>query len=173
MKQQNLKLGLMGVLLSLVLVGCTTPVDNEPVNTQVQVPDENTNSRTAGGPDDSITEQGSGTGSEALEGVDNIFYFEFDRAVLKAEARAALTAHAAQLRSNPRNIRLEGHADERGTREYNLALAERRANTVKDFLALQGVDTVNIEVVSYGEEKPAVFGSDSESYALNRRVELK
>ena len=170
MKKENLKLGLMGALLSLVLVGCTTPVDKETeADTSVNVEADDVNGRTAVGDDETIGETTSGLDSL---GVDTVFYFEFDRAVLKPEAREALLVHAQELRNNPRSIRLEGHADERGTREYNLALAERRANTVRDFLSLQGVDTANIEVVSYGEEKPAAFSSDSESYALNRRVEL-
>ena len=171
MKQENIKLSLIGALLLMVLVGCTTPVEEEQqVSTTVEVEDDSASTRTGAGAEDSIDET---SGSDELPGVDTIFYFEFDRAVLKPEVREALAAHAGQLRSNPRSIRLEGHADERGTREYNLVLAERRANTVRDFLVLQGVDGSIIEVVSYGEEKPAAYGSDSESMALNRRVELK
>ena len=68
---------------------------------------------------------------------------------------------------------MEGHADERGSREYNIALGERRANAVRDFLVLQGVSASSLEVVSYGEERPLATGSDESSYAQNRRVELK
>ncbi|MCV6606069.1 MAG: OmpA family protein [Porticoccaceae bacterium] len=172
MKQENLKLGLLGALLSLVLVGCTTPDDKAGgANDQQTVEDDATSTRV--GVDDGSDVGVSDGDSDPLAGVDTIFYFDFDKSVLKPEAREALLAHAEALRNNPRDIRLEGHADERGTREYNLALAERRANTVRDFLLLQGVNGANIEVVSYGEEKPAVFGSDEESMALNRRVELK
>ena len=81
--------------------------------------------------------------------------------------------HARSLKDSPRSIRLEGHADERGTREYNMALGERRANSVKEFLILEGVSSVLIEVVSYGEERAAAYGSNDESWAMNRRVELK
>ncbi|MDM3871241.1 OmpA family protein [Porticoccus sp. W117] len=172
MKQENLKLGLLGALLSLVLVGCTTPDDKTGgAGDQQTVEDDATSTRV--GVDDGSDVGVTDGGSDPLAGVDTIFYFDFDKAVLKPEAREALLIHAEALRNNPRNIRLEGHADERGTREYNLALAERRANTVRDFLLLQGVNGSNVEVISYGEEKPAVFGTDADSMALNRRVELK
>ena len=172
MKQENLKLGLLGALLSLVLVGCTTPDDKASTPTSeetVETVDPTTREGVGNEGDIGVSDSESGLPA----GVDTIFYFDFDKSVLKPEAREALLAHAEALRNNPRNIRLEGHADERGTREYNLALAERRANTVRDFLLLQGVNGSYIEVISYGEEKPAVFGSDDDSMALNRRVELK
>jgi peptidoglycan-associated lipoprotein len=70
-------------------------------------------------------------------------------------------------------VRLEGHADERGTREYNMALGERRATSVKEFLVMQGVASERIEVISFGEERAAAYGSDDEAWRLNRRVELK
>lgn len=125
------------------------------------------------------TADGSGVSSsdtmvkEEAPALDTVFYFEFDRSVLNADARAALTAHATNLKASPQSVRLEGHADERGTREYNMALGERRAKSVRDFLVLQGVDSALIETVSYGEEYPAVVGSNESSYAQNRRVELK
>ena len=105
-------------------------------------------------------------------GVATVFYFDFDKSTLKSEARAALNIHAQRLRANPQYIRLEGHADERGTREYNMALGERRATAVKEFLVLQGVNGDMVEVISYGEERPAALGSDDGSWALNRRVEM-
>ena len=81
--------------------------------------------------------------------------------------------HAASLNNNPRSVRLEGHADERGTREYNMALGERRANAAKEFLVLQGVSAGLIEVISYGEERAASYGSNDSAWSMNRRVELK
>lgn len=105
--------------------------------------------------------------------IDTTFYFEFDSANLNTAARAALMLHAEQLNANPRSIRLEGHADERGSREYNMALGERRANAARDFLVLQGVDASMIETVSYGEERPAVMGGGEMAWSKNRRVELK
>lgn len=117
----------------------------------------------------------SSVDSSSTEGAGDIatvMYFEYDSSVLTSEARAALTAHAEFLKSNSQNVRLEGHADERGTREYNMALGERRANAAADFLVLQGIDRARIETVSYGEERPAAQGSDESSWSQNRRVEL-
>lgn len=108
-----------------------------------------------------------------LSGVDTVFYFDFDQAILRPESRSALMIHAEALKASPRSIRLEGHADERGSREYNMALGERRANAVRDFLVLQGVDSYLVETVSYGEERPASIGSSESAWSENRRVELK
>jgi len=109
---------------------------------------------------------------EALRDI-TTFYFDFDTAEIKPEARDVLVAHAQYLANNPRqNVRLEGHADERGTKEYNLALGERRANAVQRFLIVNGASRGQIETVSYGEEKPAVMGSSESAWAQNRRVEL-
>lgn len=110
---------------------------------------------------------------DPLDGVSSVFYFEFDSAILTSEARSALSVHAEVLKDEPRSIRLEGHADERGSREYNMALGERRANAVRDYLVLQGVDSALIETISYGEEQPAAFGSYESAWNQNRRVELK
>lgn len=105
--------------------------------------------------------------------LDSVFYFEYDQSSLTSAARAALDAQAAALRGGVSDVRLEGHADERGSREYNLALGERRAKAVADYLAIQGVSRSRIEVVSYGEERPVSLRSDESAYSLNRRVELK
>ncbi len=103
-----------------------------------------------------------------------VFYFEFDRADLNADSREALVYHAQRLTENPSlRVRLEGHADERGTREYNLALGERRAQAVQRYLQVQGVSSSQLEVISYGEEQPVDSGSSEASYSRNRRVELK
>lgn len=101
------------------------------------------------------------------------FYFDFDQSTIKQEARAALEAHAAYLVESGSNVVLEGHADERGTREYNLALGERRAQAVARYLTVLGVSSAQIESVSYGEERPASMGHDDSSWSLNRRVELR
>ncbi len=111
--------------------------------------------------------------TDPLEGVDSVFYFEFDQSILSSEARAALMVHAEVIRNESSSVRLEGHADERGSREYNMALGERRANAVRDYLVLQGVDASLIETVSYGEERPAEVGSYDSAWSKNRRVELK
>ena len=101
------------------------------------------------------------------------FYFDFDTAEIKSEAREVLVAHARYLENNPdQDVRIEGHADERGTKEYNLALGERRANAIERFLIVNGASRDQTETVSYGEEKPAVSGSSESEWAQNRRVEL-
>lgn len=110
---------------------------------------------------------------DPLADLTTVFYFEFDSAVLQPEARAALAAYAEYFSSNPASLRLEGHADERGSREYNMALGERRANAVRDYLILQGVSRSDIETVSYGEERPAEVGSNEYAWSKNRRVELQ
>jgi len=97
--------------------------------------------------------------------------FAYDSYELDAEARGVLARHAEWLRANP-NVRvtLEGHCDERGTREYNLALGERRANSAKNFLAGQGIAVDRLSIISYGKERPAVEGSDEGAFAQNRRA---
>lgn len=106
--------------------------------------------------------------------LDNVVYFDFDKTLLKPETRELLIKHADRMRSGTSSrVRLEGHADELGTREYNLALGERRANAVRDFLVMQGVDANTLEVISYGEERPAVQGSSESARAQNRRVEIR
>ncbi|MBB3189145.1 peptidoglycan-associated lipoprotein Pal [Halomonas cerina] len=98
-------------------------------------------------------------------------YFAYDSDTIRPEFEPVLTAHARFLRSNPSaDVILHGHTDERGTREYNLALGERRANAVERFLDLQGVSPSQVEVVSYGEERPAARGLNEDAYAQNRRV---
>ncbi len=105
--------------------------------------------------------------------VANVVYFDFDKYDLTPEARAILLAHAEKLKGSSVAVRLEGHADERGSREYNMALGEKRAKAARDFLVLQGVKAASLEVVSYGEERPVATGHDDASYAQNRRVEIK
>lgn len=101
------------------------------------------------------------------------FYFGYDDANLQSDAISSLKAHAAYLSKNSSaRVQVNGHADERGTREYNMALGERRAKAVAAFLAGNGASSSQLEVVSYGEEKPAVAGEGDEAWAKNRRVEL-
>jgi peptidoglycan-associated lipoprotein len=102
-----------------------------------------------------------------------IVYFDLDRADIRADSASVVAAHAAYLAKNPnQKVRLEGHADERGSREYNIGLGERRGQSVRRALALQGVAETQLSTVSYGEERPAAAGSDEQAYALNRRVEI-
>jgi peptidoglycan-associated lipoprotein len=98
-------------------------------------------------------------------------YFDTDKSDIDAQAQATLRSQAAYLKQYA-NVRvtIEGHADERGTREYNLALGERRANAAKNYLASQGIDAGRISTISYGKERPEALGSDEASWAKNRRA---
>ena len=109
--------------------------------------------------------------AEKLAQVGNTVYFGFDSSELAGEAQATLDRQAAFLNVNPTMVVIiEGHADERGTREYNLALADRRAVAVRDYLLAKGLNAARVRTVSYGKERPAVSGSNEESWAKNRRV---
>ena len=118
-----------------------------------------------------------GSASMSADGLNapaqRLFFFGFDSSSVGAEDLAVVQAHAAYLINNPVMIvRLEGHADERGSREYNLALGERRAQTLSDLLVAEGVNTGQIEIISYGEENPLEIGHEEAFWAQNRRVEL-
>lgn len=111
---------------------------------------------------------------DMLVGVAHVFYFDFDKSIVRPEAREALAKHAKYLVANPdARVVLEGHADERGTREYNMALGERRAKAVSRYLTIQGVAAAQIESVSFGEEKPLEFGHNKVAWQANRRVEVR
>lgn len=105
--------------------------------------------------------------------VEKIVYFDYDSFIIKPEFQSTIDAHAQFLKSNTRaKISLEGHTDERGGREYNLALGQKRADAVRQSLTLLGVATSQIETVSFGEEKPAMQGADESAFAKNRRAEF-
>jgi peptidoglycan-associated lipoprotein len=100
-------------------------------------------------------------------------YFEFDKFSLNSKSLQTLKSAVSAMKENESiRITIAGHADERGTREYNLALGQRRADAVKDYFVLNGVKKNRIKVKSYGEERPASFGSNELSYSKNRRVEI-
>ena len=102
-----------------------------------------------------------------------VVYFDFDKANIRSDAIAILKAHALYLSQNPAaRVRIEGHADERGTREYNMALGERRAKAAASFLAANGASASQLEIISYGEERPVALGHEETSWSQNRRSEL-
>jgi peptidoglycan-associated lipoprotein len=124
----------------------------------------------------------TGTTSQALPGpaegsqehllvnVGDRVFFDYDRSDLKPEAQSTVEALATWAKTYPAvTLTIEGHCDERGTREYNLALGERRANSVRDYLIALGVDPNRLSTISYGKERPAVLGSNDEAWAQNRR----
>ena len=111
------------------------------------------------------------TDAEKLAQVGNTVYFGFDSAELSGRAQATLDRQAAFLNVNPALVVIvEGHADERGTREYNLALGDRRATAVRDYMLAKGLNSARIRTVSYGKERPAVSGSNEVSWEKNRRA---
>ena len=111
------------------------------------------------------------TPAEKLAQVGDTVNFDFDSAELTVSARSTLNRQAAFLSLNPDlMIVIEGHADERGTREYNLALGDRRATSVRDYLVAKGINSARVRTVSYGKERPAVAGSDEAAWAKNRRA---
>lgn len=102
-----------------------------------------------------------------------VIYFDYDQARIRAEYLPVLEAHASLLSAYPNlRVRLEGHADERGSREYNVALSERRGYSVRDYMAARGLKNQQAEIVGYGEEVPASLGHGEKSWSENRRVEI-
>ena len=161
------------VMSGLALAGCPKKPTTLP---DASNPPEQSTTDTGRTTDTDVS--GSGTDANAALKATaiqtgTIVYFDYDRAEIKPEFVPIVTAHAKYLNANSSNkVRLEGHSDERGSREYNIGLGERRAQAVRRALMLQGVTEAQITTVSYGEERPAVQGSDESAYAKNRRVEL-
>jgi peptidoglycan-associated lipoprotein len=111
-----------------------------------------------------------GTQSDLVANVGDRVFFDLDRYNVRPDARATLDRQAGWLKRYPQvSVVIEGHADERGTREYNLALGERRANSVRDYLVSQGVPASRVRVVSYGKERPVALGSNEAAWSQNRR----
>jgi peptidoglycan-associated lipoprotein len=163
---------LLMVVASLALAGC----GNKPK------PDANAGANTSqnSGADSSGVggAQASEEGAEApgpMEGIlaKRTIYFDFDSSEIRGEGTDIVAAHAKYLASNAGlKVRLEGHTDERGSREYNIGLGERRAQAVRRALLLQGAAESQVSTVSYGEERPAAAGSDEAAWTKNRRVEI-
>lgn len=103
-----------------------------------------------------------------------LVYFDYDSFVIKPEFQELIAAHARFLRTQPtRKVAIEGHTDERGGREYNLALGQKRAEAVRNALSILGISPVQMEAVSFGEEKPLVTGAEEAAFAKNRRAEIR
>lgn len=166
---------------ALALAGCAkkpTTAPDEGIGTTI--PSGQDGASTAGaagggvGDASSLPGGGSGYDLDAAVGAENIVYFDFDSSEIRPEYAGVIASHGRRLAANPGlRLRLEGHTDERGSREYNIALGERRAQAVRRALLLQGATDGQLTTVSYGEERPAVEGSGEEAYAKNRRVELR
>ncbi|MEF8792744.1 peptidoglycan-associated lipoprotein Pal [Thiohalorhabdus sp.] len=177
-------LGLIGLL---VLGGCATPGERQAEQEQppstagdgppLEEQQEEAEGATAEGLGAAESAEGAALGADQEEAVtkpeEHRVFFEFDSSKLSDEARKRIRKHADYLQANPGiRVTLEGHADERGSREYNLGLGERRAKSVRRILLVNGISSERLEVVSFGEEKPLMEGSTEEAYARNRRVNL-
>ena len=170
MKKKNIKLLVAGIAIAIAS-GCSSQKGSQSESSM--------GSDVNGGlaSDSMIETIDDGTGldinGDAAQELSTVFLFEYDSSNLTPDAMADLDKHAQNLINTNQKVILEGHTDERGTREYNIALGERRGYVVKRYLVLQGVDAEKIEVVSYGEEKPRIDESNESAWAQNRRVELR
>lgn len=165
-----MKMALAGTML-VAVAGCAKkkPAVLPPAPAGSGVIDDGTNNAPTGMVGGANV-PGSRADFMAQAGTDTVL-FGLDSSDVDSEAQAILLRQAQWLQKNPTvRVTVEGHCDERGTREYNLALGDRRANSAKNFLASNGVDASRISVISYGKERPVATGSDEAAYAQNRRA---
>ena len=192
----RLRMGGLATLAALVLAGCgsTVKLDETPVESrtptavsgQAGTPGTPGNAATASGGTAGAAPQsqvaavslpgavGVGSGAAGTAALGRVVYFDFDSFVVKDEFRSLIDGHAKVLAAQrSKRVVVEGHTDERGGREYNLALGQKRAEAVAKSLALLGVQESQLEAVSFGKERPLVEGQDEAAWARNRRAELK
>lgn len=172
--QSPIRLTLAVVLLSVV-TACKKeqiqPTEPEPTTTSPQPVATDTNVDRGPDPRDYTDPRNLDNPKSLLS--QRVIYFDFDKSDIRPEFRDVLSAHATYLGSrNSARVSLEGHADERGTREYNLGLGERRGNSVSGALSAQRASRSQLDVVSYGEERPVCRSSDDDCWQKNRRVEI-
>ncbi len=192
MKLRNrMKPWMIAGLVAIFVSACATTqeeiVDGPPIDDQTGMADDGsiTGGADATGISDDMTGDGTSIVDDApmdaiamleqTEGAlaSRTIYFEFDSAKLSSESIQILETHGSFIAGNGTvTVRLEGHADERGSREYNIALGDRRAQSVRRVLLFQGASTDQLDTVSYGEEQPAMSGHTEEAWSKNRRVEL-
>ena len=173
---------LMVAALAAVLAGCGSNVKLDPPiqgsgADATATQGAGAGAAGAGAGQSTVTQVQAGpAGADAAgpAGVGRVIYFDFDSFTVKPEYQGLVDQHARFLQGNRgRSVAVEGHTDERGSREYNLALGQKRAEAVRRALTLVGATDAQIEAVSFGEEKPAVSGSSEDAYSQNRRVELR
>jgi peptidoglycan-associated lipoprotein len=187
-QEQKLNRKLLMVLVSamVVVAGCKSkpPKVDAPVTANVPTSADSSTRPVPASPGaqnsgvvtvnaDRGTPASGALGPPGALGAQRVIYFDYDSSDIRGDFTEVIAAHGRFLASNATvRVRLEGHSDERGSREYNIALGERRAQTVKRALALQGVQESQVAVVAYGEERPAATGSDENAWSKNRRVEI-
>jgi len=168
---------MMLIATATMLAGCPGHRAKDLPPSSTSVPESGAGAQSAGA--NANAAGAAGTGSEESPGPQEgalarrVVYFDFDSSEIKGDGTETVAAHAKYLAANSGvHVRLEGHTDERGSREYNIGLGERRAQAVRHSLLLQGVADGQISTVSYGAERPAVQGSDEAAWSKNRRVEI-
>lgn len=168
-------LATIAVVALLAACGSSVKLDEVPVETRTATavtPQSNTNSASSSGVAP-VEIAATSTGAVGPAGVAKVIYFDYDSFAIKPEFQGAVEAHAKYMATNKtRKLAVEGHTDERGGREYNLALGQKRAEAVRRALGLLGVTDAQVEAVSFGKEKPADAGTDEAALAKNRRAEL-
>ena len=172
---------LMVAALAAVLAGCGSNVKLDPpiegsASARASAAGQGGASGQGAGQSTVTQVQAGAAGADAAgpNGVGRVIYFDFDSFVVKSEYQSLVDQHARFLQANRgRSVALEGHTDERGSREYNLALGQKRAEAVRRALTLVGASDAQVEAVSFGEEKPAAAGASEDAYAKNRRVEIR
>jgi peptidoglycan-associated lipoprotein len=161
----------LALMIAMTLAACQTTPEAEPE--PEPTPEPPTDVDTSGVPDPrDYTDARNFDNPESLLSK-RVIYFDFDKSTVRPEYRGIVSAHAAYAAANSTaRVTLEGHADERGTREYNLGLGERRGNSVTGLMSAQGARGSQVTVVSYGEERPTCRVSEEDCWAMNRRVEI-
>jgi len=165
-------------LVAVFLAGCQTTSNQAPVEDKSGAASAGTQSGATTSGTQSGAVSGSQTGMNPLKDPNNILskrsiYFEFDSFVVADQYKPIIEAHAKYLAANKNaKVTLQGHADERGSREYNIALGQKRADAVKRMMQLMGVQEMVVETVSFGKEKPRNMGHDEAAWAENRRVDI-
>ena len=158
---RNMHIRSLGMVALLLLAGCANSPDQSATTAGAAV--------AAGAP----AAARGGTQADLAATVGDRVFFDFDRSNLKPEARMTIQRWSDWLKKYPNTTAtIEGHCDERGTREYNIALGERRASATKNFLTALGIDPKRVSTISYGKERPAVVGSTEAAWAQNRRAVL-
>lgn len=171
---------ILAVVVTAFLGACSTPMDpgkDVPVDDKSGAPvyPNGSDGRTGSSGQSSVAavDIGKSTQSSAAQSANRIVYFDFDSSAIRAEFQPLIESHARMIKADKnKRVAIEGHTDERGGREYNLALGQRRAESVRRAMALQGVSESQMEAISFGKEKPAELGSSEEAMAKNRRAEI-
>ena len=168
-------------ILFLAACGSTVPLDDVPVTDAAATPvsgaaggGANANGSGVNGGGVAPVELGSSSTQGMVPSESRVVYFDYDSYVIKPEFQSVIAAHARFVKAQPsRKLAIEGHTDETGGREYNLALGQKRADAVRDALSILGVSQAQMEAVSFGKEKPAVAGNDEAAFSKNRRAEIR